>query len=83
MKTRKEKRRFIRQLIRSVANDLITDVQKMPSEWDGHELRELIAERFNRCRSLSDRCYFNNPSGMRADRKRLRAYRSECYNRNL
>ena len=44
--TTKEKRIFISDLIESVRNDLMNDVPKMPIDWDGHELRKLIADRF-------------------------------------
>lgn len=46
-----EKKRFIRQLIRNVQNDLIEAVDRLPEEWDGIELRELIADRFDLARA--------------------------------
>lgn len=42
-----EKRCFIRALIATVRKDLLADVERMPAEWDGHELRKLIAQRFD------------------------------------
>lgn len=41
--TRVGKRKFLRDLLGNIAKDLIAQVDRMPSEWDGHELRELIA----------------------------------------
>ncbi len=44
--TRTEQRRFIRELVRNVGRDLLKQVPRVPKEWDGHELRQLIADRF-------------------------------------
>lgn len=46
IKTPSGKRKFIRDLIGSVQRDIIAAVRKMPDDWDGHELRQLIADKF-------------------------------------
>lgn len=48
-----QKRVFIRDLCRSICREVLTQVPKMPPEWDGHELRVLLAERFNDSASMS------------------------------
>jgi hypothetical protein len=78
-----EKRRFIRCLARNVAKDLCSKVAKMPREWDGIELRELMAEAFQAQTVLSSRSYWGDASGRNADRRRLREYRNECLARAL
>lgn len=43
--TTKEKRVFIKDLVRNVQADLLKNrVGKMPAEWDGHEIRQYIAD---------------------------------------
>lgn len=44
---RNEKRRFIQSLCSSVAKAAQGAVSQMPAEWDGFELRELLAELFD------------------------------------
>ena len=44
-----EKKKFVRQLILNVEIDILKKVDKMPEEWDGHELRQYIADQFARC----------------------------------
>lgn len=41
-----EKRKFIRSLTAAVRDDLLGKVKYMPEEWDGHELRQLLGEKF-------------------------------------
>jgi hypothetical protein len=47
--TQAEKKRFIRELTKSVAAEVLAKVPKMPEQWDGVELRQLVADRFNDC----------------------------------
>lgn len=68
------KRKFIRELCNNVRDDLLKRVSDMPEEWDGHELRKLIADRFAEV-VISDQ--------MKTNRRRIRAYRNECLVRNL
>jgi hypothetical protein len=44
--TRAEQKRFIRELIGSVQKTLLDNVSKVPAEWDGHEIRQWIADKF-------------------------------------
>jgi hypothetical protein len=41
--------RFVRSLCNSIRDELIQKIKdkKVPMEWNGHELRELLAEKFN------------------------------------
>lgn len=43
-----EKIKFIQNITASIAKELVAKVQdgRIPEEWDGHELRELLAEKF-------------------------------------
>ena len=45
-----EKIAFIQNLPSSIAMELIKKVRdgRIPEDWDGHELRELLAEKFDR-----------------------------------
>lgn len=43
--TEQEKVRFINDLCDSIKKDILSNVPKMPEEWDGHELRQYIADR--------------------------------------
>jgi len=45
--TLKEKKRFIRQLVNNVKKDMLSKANKMPSEWNGIELREYIKDCFS------------------------------------
>ncbi len=44
--TKTEKKRFIRELMGNVRDNLLKKVDKMPDEWDRHEIRQLIADMF-------------------------------------
>ncbi len=48
-----EKVQFVDQLIGNVRVEIMVAITggKVPEEWDGHELREYIAEKFVACRS--------------------------------
>jgi hypothetical protein len=41
-----EKRAFIDELISNVHRDIVDRIPHMPSEWDGHEIRRYIADKF-------------------------------------
>lgn len=47
MKISRQKR-FVRELFASVQKDILDRVYDMPSDWDGIELRQYIADRFAR-----------------------------------
>lgn len=44
----KDKKTFLKNLCNSVRDELIGKVNKMPEDWDGIELRQLLAEKFHR-----------------------------------
>jgi hypothetical protein len=66
-----DKKKFIANLCDSVRDELVAKVEDMPDNWDGHELRQLIASKFNREA-------FDLIRG-----KRGRAFRNEILTRNL
>ena len=74
LRTRREKSRFVRDLARAVAAEIVKkiDAGKVPAEWDGHELRRLLADKFER-----------EVTGLMKKGRRLRDYRSDVYNNNL
>jgi hypothetical protein len=61
--TKVQQKRFIRELIQNVQKDLLANSGKIPAEWDGHELRQLVADKF----ALSS-------FTLKKDKKRYRAY---------
>jgi hypothetical protein len=75
--TLREKKRFIRSLMESVFKEMREKVAAMPEEWDGLELRELIADKFDRERHMS------MPHRRREYRRRLNDYQNETAVRNL
>ena len=44
--TKNEKREFIDSFVRSVWRDVVDLIPKMPEEWDGHQLRVYIIDKF-------------------------------------
>lgn len=42
----KEKKQLIKDLCNNVRDQVLAQVQDMPEFWDGHELRQLLADRF-------------------------------------
>ncbi len=66
-----EKRQFISDLIQSVRDEILSTVSKMPTDWDGHELRQLIADKFR------------NQASRRITGKRLKEFRNEVATRNI
>lgn len=73
----RQKKKFIRSLCESIHAELQSKVALMPEEWDGLELRELIADKFDRERHMS-------MPGRRKDyRRRLHDFTNEVITRNL
>ena len=70
--SKKEQRRFVRDLIRNVRADLLMRTKLIPDEWDGHELRQWIADCFQAASFTLD----TMPA-------RRRAYRNEILTRGL
>lgn len=73
--TKQEKKRFVRDLMKSLTLDILSKVDAMPDDWDGHELRMYIAERVD-----NEANYLRRDKGMR---KRLRDYRNAVIVNNL
>lgn len=46
--TTDRKAEFVRELMESVGQSLAEDLTRVPADWDGHELRQWIADRFAR-----------------------------------
>lgn len=44
MLTKEEKIKFIKDILDTMRESLLKKVDKMPEEWDGYELRRLIAD---------------------------------------
>ncbi|MBS3648810.1 hypothetical protein KEU06_09350 [Pseudaminobacter sp. 19-2017] len=77
--TKREKRRFIRELISAVQKSILDRVPDMPEEWDGHELRAYIAEKFGETVVTVGRTgHYGKPYA-----KRTRDYRNTVIERNL
>ena len=78
--TPKDKRFFIRDLIGNVCNDILAKVDDMPDEWDGHELRRYIADRFEQASiGVLGRGRVRSSGAT----KRMRDYRNTVLERNL
>lgn len=73
--TKREKRVFVRELIGSVKKSVLANVDRMPDEWDGIELREYIADKFADSKAFS--------KGRPHLKRRASDYRNEVLVRNL
>ena len=71
-----EKEKFIIDLISSVTRDIVKRIGDMPVQWDGHELRRYIADKF--AEQISP--VF---SGAKGNHVRKREYRNDVIIRNL
>ena len=69
-----DKRQFVIDLCDSIRDGILADIdaEKVPEEWDGHELRQLIADRF------ADRALFRKMTGWK-----LREYKNAVLCQNL
>jgi hypothetical protein len=77
--TKAEKETFIRELIGNVQRDILAKVEAMPEEWDGHELRRFIADKFDEsAMTVGRKGFYGKPYA-----KRTRDYRNEVLVRNL
>ena len=68
-----DKRVFVDDLCWSITNTIKENVAKMPEEWDGHELRQYIRDKYAELSTCGD--------GLKG--KRLKAYKNEVIVRNL
>ena len=66
-----EKKQFIEALTDTIVNKLAANVDQMPDEWDGAELRQLLADKFTEANSI------------KMAGKRMRNYRNTVMNNNL
>ena len=66
-----QKKIFINGLIETVKIDILKNVDKFPENWDGFELRRIIAD------------YFNKTAWMTMSKKRKKEYNNEVIVNNL
>lgn len=74
--SKKEKVKFVNELIRSIKVNIVKDLDKVPDHWDGVELRYLIREYFN-----SNSCVFGGFDSKK--HPRYKDYRNECLVNNI
>jgi hypothetical protein len=72
MSSKEDKVIFINGLIDNVRNDILKKVDRMPENWDGWELRALIADYFNAANF-----------GFSGNSKRKKDYKNTCIVDNL
>jgi len=72
--TKREKIKFIRDLTGSIQKEILGKVDAMPEHWDGHQIRQFIADK------TADLVWSNY---LRSDKKAMRAYKNEVITRNL
>lgn len=77
--TNADKCSFIESLISRVKAEVLSKVLDMPAEWDGHELRRYIADKFDESAMTVGR---KGPHG-KPYAARTRAYRNAVATRNL
>lgn len=70
------KRQFIIELLANVQKELLAKLPQVPEEWDGHELRQWIAGRFQDAADMS-KCMKDRRS------KRRKDFDNEVIMRNL
>jgi hypothetical protein len=63
--TVEEKEQFIVQCLETLRKDLLSNVNKMPENWDGWELRQYIVDKAE------------NFTYMKMDKKRMREYKND------
>lgn len=75
MKNKREQRRFVKELCASIEKKVLDHIKlgRIPTEWDGIELRELVADIADRSRAGKDTI----------GRKRLGDYRNTVIINNL
>ena len=73
--TRDDQKNLVKNLTESIVASILEQIDKglIPAGWDGHELRELLAERFDWERSRL----------MKDSRRRMREYRNTVLVNNL
>lgn len=66
--TTKQKRAFVLSHCKAVAKKIADEVARMPEHWNGHELREYIADEFHNER------FMRNPYNRRRFARSIRRY---------
>lgn len=74
-----QKKRFIRELTKSVADAAIAKIDKMPEHWTGIELRQYLADKFDEETAF----YIRNHVNSKANIARLREYKNDVLIHNL
>ncbi|OJB45888.1 hypothetical protein BGV57_03170 [Burkholderia ubonensis] len=46
LQTAAQKRKFVKDLIKNVQDDVMKRIEHMPADWDGVELRQYIGKKF-------------------------------------
>lgn len=77
----RERMKFVRGLIKNVQADIESRLVDMPDNWDGHELRRYIADKFEAA-DMGLCCKKPRPY-READKKRRSNYENEVIVRNL
>jgi hypothetical protein len=71
------KKKFIRDLCKSIAEGLVAQVDKMPEEWDGIELRQAIADT---AQSSTAQGWGRADAGLK---RRMREYKNSLITRGI
>ena len=76
--TKKQQMNFVRELTENIASEVVATIRsgKVPDDWDGHELRCLLAEKFEASARMSQ--IKDEPRS-----KRAREYRNTVIINNL
>jgi hypothetical protein len=74
---KRQKSKFVRDLTKDVTKQILDRVPDMPEEWDDIELRQYIADVFER------KCLGIRAGHIAADRRRRYAYKQAIVERNL
>jgi hypothetical protein len=76
---KRQKQKFIRDLIGGVQELVLMKVDQMPDDWDGHELRRYIADKFeDSAMTVGRKGQHGKPYA-----RRYREYKNEVITRNL
>jgi hypothetical protein len=81
--TREQQAEFVSEIIDSVKADLLAKVGNTPEEWDGHQLRAWIAERFAQNVIGYFRAELKLKAAYDSTRKTLREYQNDVLVNNL
>lgn len=79
-----KQRAFVRGLAKNVVAGVLKESDRWPEDWDGHELRALLADAFTDancglCAKRAGRVYQRSPM----ERRRRADYEHEKYARNI